>query len=135
MTEKRLYGTPGSDMFFQTFDEALDHASDLIGVGFLPGETVTIEEWSVADNRKFFPSNDELIDQICDFIAQEAVTEDWYQAAMAAMSHVVRDTFETAMDLWSDRINFSMAGKKIGEIVVTLEEEDLDNRPENWRHE
>jgi len=121
MREKRLYRQPGSDRLYRDFNEAVKRET----ASAQPGETVIIEEWSVQNNRDFFPSSYDVVDQIFDGLGNEIDSEQWHRAACAAAGSEIVDTIETALDLWAERIDFLVPDQKLGETshLVGQEEE------------
>ena len=124
MREKRLYMSPGSDVVYRDFDEAVKQET----ASAQPGETVIIEEWSVRNNRDFFPHPYDVVDQIFDGLGNEIDSEQWHRAACAAAGSEIVDTIETAMDLWAERIDFWVPDQKLSEVrylsVEGTEEEE-----------
>jgi len=84
--------------------------------------TVTIEEWSVADNIMFMPSSEWLLDTLLEYLSDQLISEGWYESAEKGWKMddpEVSEALDRLRRVMADKVTFSMADQQLR--VLTLE--------------
>lgn len=124
----RLFGVPGAEEVYLSIAEAFENQIEPWRDEHDPDDwPASIEEWTVGENRRFFPSVEDLLEDITEGRLIDQVNEYWWEdAANKALDEEVKASFESALSLWASKVTYRMADRHVSTYEITL---DIDHRP------
>ena len=92
----------------------------------------TIEKWTTHPPSKHLPSIGHLVDYISEWVADSGEVDEGGAEDFADAVHEARPWVDLLMVQIASRVAYRMADKKVGEHVITLDENDeplIDGKP------
>ena len=104
-----LYGVPYAETLYLDPEDLWDAE-----YGGDPPDSITVEQWTVADPRTLLPSADVLMEYIMESAEVEGLYDEYCRIAPSGGE--VEVLIGQALDLMASRVNFYMADKKVATL-------------------